>query len=256
MLRCEDGSCLTSAQKTAIAPIFSGAVDSKGNRFYASFPFDSGHNAADSSFWEFFVSTNIDPAMTAMTWGSPPVSPTGFSGAAYALNTPIDTMLASVAATSGVYTESGLSFMQPVNPTQLSTLKQRGAKVMVYHGVSDPIFSANDTASWYEGVRTNNSGDASNFARYYPVPGMSHCTVGPATDQFDMLTPLVNWVEKGQAPDSVVAGVRTAGNVAGPNPDVPASWSAQRTRPVCAYPKVARYNGTGDIERASSFSCK
>lgn len=251
-----DGSCLTPAQKTAIAPIFYGAVDSRGNKFYASFPFDTGHNAADSSFWEFFVSTNIDPAMTATTWGSPPVSPAGFSGAAYALNTSIDTMLASVAATSGVYTESGLSFMLPVNPTNLSTLKQRGAKVMVYHGVSDPIFSANDTASWYDGVRANNSGDASNFARYYPVPGMSHCGAGPSTDQFDMLTPLVNWVEKGQAPDTVIAGVRTAGNVAGPNPDVPASWSAQRTRPLCAYPKVARYNGTGDIESASSFSCK
>lgn len=251
-----DGSCLTPAQKTAIAPIFSGAVDSKGNKFYASFPFDSGHNAADSSFWEFFVPTNIDPAMTAMTWGSPPVSPTGFSGAAYALNTSIDTMLASVAATSGVYTESGLSFMQPVNPTNLAALKQRGAKVMVYHGVSDPIFSANDTASWYEGLRTNNSGDASNFARYYPVPGMSHCGMGPSTDQFDMLTSLVNWVEKGLAPDSVVAGVRAAGNVAGANPDLPASWSANRTRPLCAYPKVARYNGTGDIESASSFSCK
>ncbi|WP_431151529.1 tannase/feruloyl esterase family alpha/beta hydrolase [Acidovorax facilis] len=251
-----DGSCLTPAQKTAIAPIFSGAVDSKGNKFYASFPFDTGHNAADSSFWEFFVSTNIDPAMTAMTWGSPPVSPTGFSAPAFALNTPIDTMLTSVAATSGVYTESGLAFMQPVNPTNLATLKQRGAKVMVYHGVSDPIFSANDTASWYEGLRTNNSGDASNFARYYPVPGMSHCGMGPATDQFDMLTSLVNWVEKGQAPDSVVAGVRAAGNVAGANPELPASWSANRTRPLCAYPKVARYNGTGDIESASSFSCK
>lgn len=251
-----DGSCLTPAQKTAIAPIFSGAVDSKGNKFYASFPFDTGHNAADSSFWEFFVSTNIDSAMTAMTWGSPPVSPTGFNGAAYTLNTSIDTMLASVTATSGVYTESGLSFMQPVNPTNLATLKQRGAKVMVYHGVSDPIFSANDTASWYEGLRSNNSGDASNFARYYPVPGMSHCNVGPSTDQFDMLTPLVNWVEKGQAPDSVVAGVRAAGNVAGANPDLPASWSANRTRPLCAYPKVARYNGTGDVESASSFSCK
>ncbi|PIF92881.1 feruloyl esterase [Acidovorax sp. 62] len=251
-----DGSCLTPAQKTAIAPIFSGAVDSKGNKFYASFPFDTGHNAGDSSFWEFFVSTNIDSAMTAMTWGSPPVNPSGFNSAAFALTTPIDTMLASVGATSGVYTESGLSFMQPVNPTNLTTLKQRGAKVMVYHGVSDPIFSANDTASWYDGLRSNNNGDASNFARYYPVPGMSHCGLGPATDQFDMLTPLVNWVEKGQAPDQVIAGVRAAGNVAGPNPDLPASWPATRTRPLCPYPQVARYNGTGDVESASSFSCK
>ncbi|MNL76078.1 Tannase and feruloyl esterase [compost metagenome] len=71
-----------------------------------------------------------------------------------------------------------------------------------------------------------------------------------------MLTPLVNWVEKGEAPDSVVAKARGAGNVGGVNADVPAGWSADRTRPLCAYPKVARYNGTGSIESASSFSCK
>ena len=85
---------------------------------------------------------------------------------------------------------------------------------------------------------------------------MNHCSGGPATDQFDMLTPLVNWVEKGQAPDSVVANVRGAGNAAAVNTDVPATWSANRSRPLCAYPKVARYNGTGDVERAGSFSCK
>ena len=63
-------------------------------------------------------------------------------------------------------------------------------------------------------------------------------------------------VEKGQAPDKVIAQARGAGNAAGANLELPASWSANRTRPLCAYPKVARYNGTGDIESASSFSCK
>ena len=85
---------------------------------------------------------------------------------------------------------------------------------------------------------------------------MNHCSGGPATDQFDMLTPLVNGVEKGEAPDSVLATARGAGNVGGVNADLPATWSANRTRPLCAYPKVARYNGSGDIESASSFSCK
>ena len=80
-----DGSCLSAAQKTAIAPIFSGAVDGKGNRFYASFPFDSGHNSGDSSFWEFFVPLMIDSAATAMIWGVPPADPATFDGPAYAL---------------------------------------------------------------------------------------------------------------------------------------------------------------------------
>lgn len=246
-----NGSCLSAAQKTAFAPMFSGATDSQGNKFYASFPYDSGHNAADSSFWRFFVPLNIDSGATAMIWGVPPADPATFNGAAYALTVPADTKLAAVAATNATYTESGLSFMQPVNPTNLSTLKNRGAKVMVYHGVSDAIFSVNDTTNWYEGLRSSNGGDASNFARYYRVPGMSHCGMGPATDQFDMLTALVNWVEKGQAPDSVLARVRAD------NPDVPPSWSPNRTRPLCPYPKVARLKaGATNLESAESFSCQ
>jgi feruloyl esterase len=147
--------------------------------------------------------------------------------------------------------------MQPVNPTNLSTLKKRGAKVMVYHGVSDSIFSVDDTTTWYEGLRSANNGDASDFARFFRVPGMNHCSGGPSTDQFDMLTPLVNWVEKGQTPDSVVASARGAGNAAGVNPNVPPNWSATRTRPLCPYPKVARPKaGTTDLESAASFSCE
>jgi feruloyl esterase len=84
---------------------------------------------------------------------------------------------------------------------------------------------------------------------------MGHCSGGPATDQFDMLTPLVQWVEQGQAPDSLEAKARGAGNPGGANADLPAGWAADRSRPLCAYPKVARYKGSGDIERASSYAC-
>ena len=70
-----DGTCLSAAQKAAIAPIFSGAVAGDGNAFYASFPFDSGHASRDSSFWEFFVPLRIDSAATAMIWGVPPADP-------------------------------------------------------------------------------------------------------------------------------------------------------------------------------------
>jgi feruloyl esterase len=128
--------------------------------------------------------------------------------------------------------------------------------MMVYHGVSDPIFSVNDTETWYKGLQANNGSDASGFARFYRVPSMGHCSGGPAADQFDMLTPLVNWVEKGQAPDSVTASVRGVGNAGGANADVPASWSTSRSRPLCAYPKMAKYKGTGSIEDAANFACQ
>jgi feruloyl esterase len=252
-----DGRCLTTAQKAAIAPIFSGAVDGKGGRFYSSFPFDSGHNSADSGYWEFFVPLRIDSAATALIWAVPPADPATFDGPAYALSTPVDAMLASVTATNGAYTESALSFMLPVEPANLAALKKRGAKVMVYHGVSDAIFSVNDTTTWYEEVRARNGGDASDFARFYRVPGMAHCAGGPSTDQFDMLSALVDWVERGRAPDRVIAYARGPGNAVGPNPDVPPSWSPKRSRPLCPYPEVARLKARAtDLETADSFTCQ
>jgi feruloyl esterase len=130
--------------------------------------------------------------------------------------------------------------MTPPKPSDLSTLKNRGAKIMVYHGTSDPIFSSDDTSNWYDSVRTANGGDASNFARLYRVPGMSRGSAGPATDRFDMLSPLVDSVEKGIAPDPVIANVRGLGNVAGANADIPATWSPSRSRPLCPYLSVAR----------------
>lgn len=251
-----DGTCLSAEQKSAIAPIFSGATDGTGKSFYSSFPYDSGLGTAGVAFWEFTAPLVLDSGGVGMIWGVPPASPATFNGPAFALTASIDDMLASVAATNATYTESALSFMLPPDPTNLAKLKSRGAKIMVYHGVSDTIFSSDDTTSWYDGVAKNNGGDASNFARFYRVPGMNHCSGGPSTDQFDMLTPLVNWVEQGQAPDSVTASARGTGNAAGANADVPSTWSATRTRPLCPYPKVAKYKGSGDLESAASFSCQ
>jgi feruloyl esterase len=252
-----DGHCLSAAQKTAILPIFSGAADGKGRVFYAPFPFDSGHNSSDIVWWEFIVPLQIDSAGTAMIWGVPPRDPATFKGPDYALKTPIDEMLAAVAATDATYTESALSFMLPVQPANLARVRDRGAKVVVYHGVSDAIFSVNDTARWYRELQKANGGDASGFARFFRVPGMAHCAGGPATDQFDLLTPLVAWVEQGQAPDRVVAQARGAGNAVGANRDVPATWAPSRTRPLCAYPAVARLRkGSTDLESADSFTCQ
>jgi feruloyl esterase len=138
----------------------------------------------------------------------------------------------------------------------MSALKQRGGKIIVYHGVSDPIFSVDDSESWYRSLQANNNGDASNFARFFRIPGMGHCSGGPATDQFDALNALVSWVEHGVAPASITASARGPGNPGGVNSEVPTTWAANRTRPLCPYPTVARYKGTGDIESASSFTCQ
>ncbi|NML16380.1 tannase/feruloyl esterase family alpha/beta hydrolase [Azohydromonas caseinilytica] len=253
-----DGSCLSAAQKGVIAAIMAGPRTSAGAPVYASFPWDAGISGSGIAAWEFNASISVDrdAGSVPFIFMSPPQNPVGYDAPAFALNTPIDTLVAAINATSGVYTESAMGFMTPPNPTELGTLKNRGAKMLVYHGVSDPIFSVNDTQAWYDGLRAANGGDASSFAKLYRVPGMGHCSGGPATDQFDMLAPLVKWVEQGQAPQAVVASARGTGNAGGVNADVPADWAPNRTRPLCPYPQVARYKGSGSLESDQSFSCQ
>ena len=245
-----DGTCLTAQQKQVVGDIFAGAKTSTGTAIYNTFPFDPGMGGNDWATWEFVFSLALDPLAVGTVFSAP---------AAYlpsSLTASIDALAAGITATTSTYSVSAMDFMTPPNPADLSTLKRRGAKVMVYHGVSDGVFSYDDSVTWYKNLASANGGDASNFARLFGVPGMNHCSGGPATDQFDMLTALINWVERGQAPDSVVASARGAGNAGGVNAEVPSIWSATRTRPLCPYPKVARYNGTGSLESAASFSCR
>jgi len=251
-----DGSCLSGAQKSGIAALFAGAKTETGATIYTSFPYDAGFATNGWASWKFTSPIERDAGAVGLIWSVPPEDAATFDGRSFALNGNLATMLARVDATNAVYLESAMSFMVPPNASNLGTLKNRGAKMLVYHGTSDPIFSSDDTTAWYEALRSANGGDASNFARFFRVPGMNHCSGGPSTDQFDMLTPLVNWVEKGQAPDTVTASARGSGNAGGVNVDLPALWSASRTRPLCAYPKVARYKGSGSVEDAASFSCQ
>lgn len=253
-----DGSCLTSGQKTVLGNIFAGAKNSKGESTYANFYFDPGVSGANYAAWHFSNSTTLDPGAVAFIFTTPPSTQAAFlatTGLQYGLKFSLDTDYAKIFATDAVYKESPWSYMTPPDETNLSALKGRRGKLMVYHGAADPIFSAADTTKWYDTLQTANSGSASDFARYYMVPGMNHCSGGPSTDQFDMLNSLVNWVEKGQTPDQVVATARGIGaNVV--NSEVPANWSASRARPLCAYPKVARYDGKGSLEKSDSFSCQ
>ncbi|MFT3954175.1 MAG: tannase/feruloyl esterase family alpha/beta hydrolase [Piscinibacter sp.] len=250
-----DGSCLTQAQKLAIAPIFRGATTSNGERFYAGFPFDSGIGAGGIPFWEFTAPLVLDSGAVGTIFKVPPSTLPLSNGPAFSLGLDIDATLAELHTSNATYTESAMSFMTPPDASDLSTLRRRGAKIMVYHGVSDPIFSVSDTETWYRRLGRDSGGDAEDFARLYRVPGMGHCSGGPATDQADFLGPLVAWVEKGKAPDAIVATARGAGNAGGVNAEVPADWAPNRTRPLCAFPTVARYKGYGDVESASSWKC-
>lgn len=250
-----DGTCLTQAQKQVINSIAKGATTSDGERFYASFPFDPGIGGGGVPFWEFTAPLFLDSGAVGVIFKVPPDPSALSNGPGFALGLDIDLALAQLYATDATYTESAMEFMTPPNVRDLSALRERGAKVLVYHGVSDPNFSVEDSIAWYRGIDRHSGGPATGFARLYPVPGMNHCSGGPATDQADFITPLVAWVEQGQAPQAITASARGPGNPGGANPEVPASWAPDRTRPLCPWPSVAHYTGTGSIEEAANFVC-
>lgn len=248
-----NGSCLTPAQKTTLAQVQAGGKAANGQAIYSAFPHDPGIAGSNWATWKFVNAVALDPLSVGTVFTAPPAAPVNFATAH------IDALLGAVAATSDTYRESGLALMGPPGherPDNLLPLRERGAKMVLYHGVSDPIFSAEDTRQWVERVNRSQGGQGADFARYFPVPGMNHCSGGPATDQFDLLSPLVKWVEQGVAPQAIAASARGAGNPAGVNTELPADWSPQRSRPLCAYPTVAQYNGTGSVEAASSFTCR
>ncbi|VTU36713.1 tannase/feruloyl esterase family alpha/beta hydrolase [Variovorax sp. PBL-E5] len=248
-----DGRCLSAPQKSALAHVFDGARNSAGQPIYSSFPFDAGVAGSNWRDWKFVSPPTRDAGAVGFIFTTPPLDKRP-GGLPFALGFDMDRDAPLIDAASGLYRESAMAFMAPPAAANLATLRDRGAKMMVYHGTSDPVFSSDDTAAWYERLQTANGGDASAFARYFPVPGMNHCAGGPATDQFDMLSALVAWVEQGQAPQTVIARARGPGSAI-VNAEVPADWSPHRTRPLCPYPRVAVYTG-GDPESAASFACR
>ena len=110
--------------------------------------------------------------------------------------------------------------------------------------MSDPTFHGTDTLDYYERMAKANGGmeKVQTWSRFFAVPGMLHCRGGDyALDKFDLLSAVMDWVEKDIAPESVVAtGEAYPG----------------RSRPLCAYPKYAQYTGKGDPEDAKNFVCR
>ena len=165
------------------------------------------------------------------------------------------------------------------NSTDLGDFRQRGGKLLMYHGWADPLIPSPSSINYFNALvgneghggggggfqqasfngNGNGNGDNGNgngngnsslartqsYARLFMVPGMFHCSGGPGPNTFDALTPLVNWVETGVAPETIVATKFV-------NDTPPA---VQMTRPLCLFPKVAKYNGSGGTSIAANFTC-
>jgi hypothetical protein len=254
-------TCLAANQITALQTAMAGPRNSQGQSLYNSWPWDGGisgqsgtaFNQGWRSWWlgSFSSATNNSTKLTLaggalpLVFIAPPAVVPTTGVVDYMLNFNLDNDAPKIYQRSGIYSQSPAQFMF-ADSTSLSVFRDRGGRMIMYHGGSDTSFSVKDTTDYYDALDATNGGKAAGFVRLFVVPGMNHCSGGPATDQFDTLTPLVDWVEKGVAPDSIVATASNPGyfNV------------AARTRPLCPYPKQSRYKGSGDINLASNFTCQ
>lgn len=225
------GQCLAAEQVTALKDIVGGARDSSGNALYGPTPYDTG--IAGPAWRGMHLGSATNPPanaglgrdtlrLFAVTPQMPELDPLAFD---------FDSALELTAETAALN-----------DPTARlhSTFAGQGSKLIVYHGLSDQAMWAGPLIGWYEALLPRDETGPHDWARLFLVPGMTHCGGGQATDQFDMLTAIQQWVEEDKAPDRIVA----KGNAF---PDT--------TRPLCPYPQVARYDG-GDEKDAASFSCR
>ena len=234
-------SCLSAAQVTAMKAVFDGPRNSAGTSLYAGQPADPGIDQGGWRAWTLGSSTTATPNSAYVTlmgdalrweffWPSDP------SFDITKFNFDVDPL--RMQAESSIY--------DTYRDDSLGPYKARGGRLMMLHGMADPIFNMNDSIDYYQRLSVNNGGTAATqaFARLYAIPGENHCSGGRATDQIDALSAMVDWVEKGQAPDRLLAAAATT------HPLFPG-----RTRPLCPYPQYAKYTGTGSVETAASFSC-
>jgi feruloyl esterase len=237
-LKCtgdKDATCLSPQQATAFDKVMAGPFNSAGVLLYPPIPWDT---IIGESQWR---SNNIGTSTTAVSnsrkannqsikylFMTPPAPTFDY----FKFNMDIDpaSMLASAAFSAATSTD-------------YKGFKSRNGKQIIYVGLGDPLVNPAGVNRWYRELVAANGGieATQQFARFFNVPGMGHSNGGRALDVFDPVSAIYNWVEKGLAPDKMMA---TGTSFPG------------RSRSICAYPKIAMYNGAGSVDDAANFSCK
>jgi feruloyl esterase len=240
----DDASCLTTAQAAAINKIYSGPVGNGKPLFPGFMPGSEavvsggfGSPAGANSAWLGTVvpaaagakaaDFNLAEGTLRYLAHTPPKPDYDYRNFSFDRDAGLfDAWAAQVNATS----------------TDLTTLKKRGGKILMTYGWADQILQPLMGIQYHEQVTARYGAATPDFLRLFMVPGMTHCSGGNGLDRFDAMTALINWVEKGKAPDSLAAAQARGGQVV-------------RTRPLCPHPQVAKYSGTGSIDEAANFSC-
>ena len=237
------GDCLTAGQVAAARAIYAGPVrPSTGESLFPGYALGSEHFEAPDGLggWARYWSGMPEPGgstaqfMKYSVFEDPDYDLTRFDFDAdwdRANNRPLgnDETLASA--------------LNAIDP-DLSAFKARGGKLISYHGWADALITGHYAVDYYENVLAAMGGleETTDFYRLFMAPGVAHCRGGPGPDRFDAVEAIERWVERGEAPDRIVASKVVDGAV-------------RRSRPLCVYPRVARYDGSGSIDDAANFAC-
>jgi hypothetical protein len=247
----QNGECLPIAKIDVLRRVFAGTKNSRGEVIYSAWPYDPGIAAEGWTAWRIGTpkahppnarNVTLIPGSIAYDFMSPAEKPTDLLD--WALKFDFDRDPPKVLKGKDGF-EAGMEFEAAIS-TNLDVFKAKGGKIIFVHGVADPIFSPLDTIRYQDALQMRYGSETGNFSRVFLVPGMNHCAGGPATDDYDALAALDAWVEKGTAPEMILAKARM-------RPDVP--WPG-RTRPLCPFPKVSTYMGNGNTDDATNFECR
>ena len=238
----DSNDCLTQPQINSLNAYYSGGKDSHGNSIFP------GYVPGDEEGWKDWI---VGPGPGAGA-GSHYVQ--SYFRNMITGNVSWDPLTASVDQSLQQSIEKGAPDLDSTNP-DLSQFAARGGKLIIYHGWNDPAISPWNTVDYYQSVQHQLGGQkTAGFVRLYMVPGMEHCVGGPGPDIFGQLgllpakdsglfNALELWVEKATPPASV------------PAIKFNADHSVKATRPLCPYPAIAAYKGTGSTSEATSFTC-
>jgi feruloyl esterase len=245
-----DGICLTPDQVVTARAKYQGPRNPvTGRQIYPGLP--RGSEAAATGGWANLDTQVETPFGSLFKWVFGPT----FTYLNFNFDTDMQTL------------DSVLAPILNANSIDLSAFRSRNGKIIAYHGWADPLASPQEGINYYERlVAAQNTQKAQSYYRLFMVPGMYHCSGGPGPNAFgqaygtsatiprplsddpghNIFRALQQWVEKGVAPERVVAAKYTNDDDTQP---------VQMTRPLCVYPKVARYSGTGDPNQEANFVC-
>jgi len=236
----DSADCLTPAQAAAVKKVYGGPV-SNGRPYFPGFMVGS-------------EAVNTGPNGSASGWSGaivaaqPTAKPADFNLAEgvmrYLVLEPpqpeYDTLKFDF--DHAAKTVERWSKLADAKTANLSKFRKSGGKLIMTYGWADQILQPLMGVHYYEAVSAKHGKETMDFARLFMVPGMAHCGGGVGPDRNDAVTAVIDWVEKGKAPEQLIASKVTNGQVV-------------RTRPLCPYPQVARYQGQGSIDDATSFRC-